>query len=578
MCGLFGAIATNIFLEQDFINRARSARDMLAHRGPDQSGEWYNDDVYIGHRRLSILDTSIAGQQPMKNERAVVTVNGEIYNFQTLRTELQSHGFEFKSSSDSEVVLHGYNYWGIDLLAEKIDGMYAIVIYDVEKKKLFVIRDRVGIKPFYYYFDDEFFSWASEIKSLTDFIGQESLKIDNTAVIDFLTYRYIPAPKSIYKKVFKLPAASILTFSIDDKKLKTKKYWSLNISESKASDEILEKELINLLSESTAEQLVSDVPLGLLLSGGIDSSVIAALAVKNGGQLQSFSMGFSDIEKDETKFAEIAARHIGTNHHIDLFENAEMSGLYSRMLNWFDEPFGDTSAVPTYRVCKYAKANVTVALSGDGGDELFGGYSWYHKFQKLMIVHKFLPFLPKFGFELPNLIPGARRFELLTIGDPLWLYARLRGSLSYKSLEKWKKRLNVDSSYDPLWAYRAHYHTEFSPRKAAQIIDFHTYLPDDILTKVDRVSMAVSLECRPPFLSKSVVEHAFNLPDKFLYKNKELKGGLKTSIKELLPKNLLTRKKQGFGVPDFGWKKAIKFKDSSIQEGILKKFLKVSDV
>lgn len=573
MCGLFGVVQKSKFNGEQ-LQRAHMARDMLIHRGPDQAGEWVKNSIYIGHRRLSILDTSEDGRQPMIDDQVVITVNGEIYNFQALRTELEAVGCKFSSSSDSEVLLHGYHQWGIDGLVDKIDGMYAAVIYDQAKEELFAIRDRVGIKPFYYFFDGSTFVWASELKAIVSYLGKDNLEIDNTAIIDFLTYRYIPAPKSLYKNIFKLPAASILKLELKSKVLSLKKYWQLPVIERDYSESEFSEELIHLLARSTKEQLVSDVALGSLLSGGIDSSAITAAAAKHNDKLHSFSIGFRDSEKDETYYAQLAAAHIGTNHQVSMLDPNEMTDLFERMQSWFDEPFGDTSAVPTYRVCDFAKKSVSVALSGDGGDELFGGYKWYQRFNKIRTWQKKIPYLPKYGFSFPRFIPKSSQLELLSIGDPVWLYARLRGSANRKSLNFWKKKLGVESNYDPLWAYRENYHDHLSPRKAAQIMDFHTYLPDDILTKVDRVSMAVSLECRPPFLSKELVEYAFSLPDEFIYKGGQLKGGLKFAVKALLPSNIINRAKQGFSVPGHGWKRDIIRQHSSLQEGIIEHFLK----
>ncbi|HEY8190490.1 MAG TPA: asparagine synthase C-terminal domain-containing protein, partial [Micavibrio sp.] len=240
-----------------------------------------------------------------------------------------------------------------------------------------------------------------------------------------------------------------------------------------------------------------------------------------------------------------------------------------RMEEWFGEPFGDTSAVPTFRVCDFARQYVTVALSGDGGDELFGGYRWYQIYNQVRMMQKAMPFLPEQGFDFPSWMPQRRRLTLLSLRDPVALYAHLRGGLQGQRLNQWRERLGIPADYDPLWAYRAHYRPDLPPRKAAQVMDFHTYLPDDILTKVDRVSMAVALECRPPFLSRAMIEFAYSLPESFLYKEGQLKGGLKAACAELLPSSIIGRGKQGFSVPDSGWRKAMTKQSGSLQEAFL---------
>lgn len=557
--------------------RADSARDTLLHRGPDNCACWTKDGVYMGHRRLSIIDTSPSGNQPMSAGGMVITVNGEIYNFKYLRETLENAGHTFTSLSDSEVVLHGYRYWGLEGLVERLDGMYVAVIYDRNRNRIMAFRDRVGIKPLYYYFDQNSFAWASELKALVEYFGSENLIIDNTAIVDFLACRYVPAPKSIYKNIYKLKPGYVLTYDITEGILHTGSYWQLPLTERNKPYDVLAEELLGHLRESVHQQLVSDVPLGLLLSGGIDSSAVAALASEK-KQLHSFSIGFADHAHDESCYAELVATHVGTRHHMHRFVEEEMEDLPNRMAHWFDEPFGDTSAIPTYRVSCFARNNVVVALSGDGGDELFGGYKWHGRYALLRTWNKRFPIKSIYGLNLPNVVPERNTIELLSISDPVVLYARLRGSLPVSRLNKWKSFLGVPIEYDPFWAYREQYCAELSPRKAAQLMDFHMYLPDDILTKIDRVSMAVSLECRPPFLSRNLVEFAFSLPDSFIYKNNQLKGGLKYSLSHLLPSNILNRSKQGFSVPDYGWRKKAVQNSCSLQEYLLTPFFNMSPI
>ena len=570
MCGLFGIIdPTPAGIDTA---RARLARDTLVHRGPDQAGDWCQPGVYMGHRRLSILDTSSAGRQPMEADGVAVTVNGEIYNFRALKAELQQAGFAFHSSSDSEVVLHGYRHWGVDGLTERLEGMYAAVIYDNNQRTLFAFRDRVGIKPLFYFHSRGCFAWASEPKAIKAYVEQADLNLDPEAIIDFLVYRYIPAPKTAYKALRKLPAAHILEYRTQTGQLDTRPYWRLPEAETDPGDTVLKERLRELLDASIRDQLVSDVPLGLLLSGGIDSSAIAAVATRCAPNMQSFSIGFREQARDETPFATAMAERAGTTHHTQYFERDEMNSLVERMDAWFDEPFGDTSAIPTFRVCAFARRSVTVALSGDGGDELFGGYRWYERYDDLRRRQRLMPGTSR-GINLPSALPRSDQLTLLLSKDPLWSYARIRGSITHPRLRDWKQRLEVPADYDELWAYRAAYDPAASPRKAAQRIDFHTYLPDDILTKVDRASMAVSLECRPALLSTELVEFAFTLPERFLYRGGELKGGFKWAVADMLPSVVLDHAKQGFSVPDFGWRNAFVAQFGSVQEGLADKYL-----
>ena len=552
---------------------ARNSRDSLVHRGPDWGGEWSGNGIYMGHRRLGIIDLSAAGRQPMVSEGVVVTVNGEIYNFRPLRAQLEEAGYRFKSGSDSEVILHGFRHWGIDGLAERIDGMYAAVIYDESSRRVFALTDRAGVKPLYYYHDGRILVWGSELKSIVAYPGLSGLEPDPTSLVDFLVYRYIPAPKTLYRNVFKLPPATVLGFETDTGRLTTTRYWKLPEEQRDAPHAQLCEEMRDLLSRSVSEQLVSDVPLGILLSGGMDSSSIVAMVSRHVNTPLTFSMGFNEETRDETPFALAMARHAGTRHHSCRQDESGMEGLLPRMEQWFDEPFGDTSAIPTFGLCQFARGHVTVALSGDGGDELFGGYLWYEKYEN-MRCHRGLNPLRLlrhmgrsrwFGREMEPGSPSS---------DPLWLYARLRGGIGHRRLEQWTTQLGVGTDYDPLWAYRACFDAGLPPRRAARVMDFHTYLPNDILTKLDRVSMAVSLECRPPFLSRALIEFAFALPESFIFLGGRLKGGLRSAMSGVLPERILKRGKQGFGVPDSGWRRDLVRRFGSVQEAIIDHFLK----
>jgi len=578
MCGLFGVVQ-RVPISEPCIKRARAARDTLWYRGPDDSGEYVMPNLYMGHRRLSILDTSDAGRQPMVAGDVAVTVNGEIYNFLALRGELERAGYRFRSHSDSEVVLHGYRHWGVDGLVERLDGMYACAIYDNSTQRLYLFRDRVGIKPLYFYLDKDKLLWASEIKAIESYISSSLLKTNNEALLDFLVYRYVPAPKSIYKDVHKLTAASILEFNLGRFSKKHYRYWKLIAHEDPLTPRkqaSKQQELLSLLEKSVYEQLVSDVPLGVLLSGGIDSSAVTAIASKRVSSMKSFSLGFSGSARDETPHAEKMARYAKTEHSVQHFSDADVEDPIEFMCNMFDEPFGDLSCLPTYAVCVLARKSVKVVLSGDGGDEVFGGYRRYERFAFARKYGRLVPFRLLEGIDFPRWLPHADKLRWLSISDPIQLYAFLCGSPSVREIEKWKRILELPVDYDPLWAFKGHYDSTLTPRKQAQVLDFYTYLPDNVLTKVDRTSMALSLECRPPILSKDLIEYAFTLPETFLYKDYRLKGGLKDSISGILPREILERRKQGFGLPIGLWRKDIEMRYGGVKQAIVSRYLKNS--
>lgn len=564
MCGLFGAILR----DKGDIEKARRVRDVLTHRGPDQAGEFLHFPVYIGHRRLSILDLSEAGRQPMISDdgKVAIAVNGEIYNFMALRRELESAGYVFRSRSDSEVVLHGYRHWGLEGLARRVDGMIAAVIYDDAEKTVHAFRDRAGIKPLFYHHDGNSFAWASELKALQHWLPAEKKTVDNTALYDFLIYRYIPAPKSLYRNIFKLPLAHMLSFRVKDGALSVKPYWNFQVSERNDPHEKLAEELAALLRDSVRAQLVADVPVGFFLSGGLDSSIIAHHAVETGGDTQAFSIGFDDRTHDETDYARLMAKHLDLRHIVKTLSREETENIFERMRLWYDEPFSDTSAVPTFRVCELARQSVTVSLSGDGGDELFGGYKWYDTFAKIKRAQKFLIPVKKYG----NGFSG--RLSRLSIRDPLELYTVIRSGLPWHERKKYRTRFNIPQDYDDHWHFRAHWNPAYGLRKSLQVLDFHTYLPNNIFTKIDRLSMAVSLEARVPFLSNALIDFSFSLPESFIYKGGMLKGGLKSAYRGVLPDAIIDRPKKGFSMPVNSWKKGSLGSHKTFQEAVLSDF------
>lgn len=559
MCGIFGIT----HFDRSSLDKAREALHTLSHRGPDQWNEYIDENIYLGHRRLSILDLSIQGMQPMYNEdkSILIIVNGEIYNFQELKKEL-SLKHQFKSTSDSEVILHGYKEWGIDILLEKIDGMYAFSIYDKTKKKLFLARDRVGIKPLYYSTIGDQITFASELKAIQHFYNSHSLKIDYTALYDFLTYRYIPAPKTMYHNVYKLEPGHYLEIRLDDNSIKDVQYWKLEINSCNDSIEEACVKIYELVKKSVDEQMMSDVPVGFFLSGGIDSSTVVTMASKIKSNISTFSIGFTDKNYDETHFADIIAEKLKTNHHKKILAEDLTKKLLPEIRSWYDEPFADFSCFPTFLVSEYAKEIVTVVLTGDGGDEVFGGYTWYKRFsEKSKFRYPSLSFLRLFLKPFSNqnniLSKISRKIENPFLLDDLELYTKLMsGSIQSEKID-YRDKWDIPKDYDDYWYFRKYYREELDILTRLQYLDFHTFLPDDILTKVDRVSMAVSLECRVPLLSKEIVEYLFSLPSEIRFYNNELKGAMKKAFQDEIPKDILHREKKGFSIPLQTWREEL---------------------
>ncbi|MES2679800.1 MAG: asparagine synthase (glutamine-hydrolyzing) [Bacteroidota bacterium] len=573
MCGIFGHIDN----KGPDTALCHASLNTLTHRGPDQMGEYFDEHIFLGHRRLSILDLSENGRQPMDSGQTVISINGEIYNYQALKKELQTK-YTFKSHSDSEVVLFGYEEWGLETLLNKIDGMYAIVIYDKLKQVVHLAKDRYGIKPLYYTNRNNTFSWASELKAIVMHAGEEHLDIDYTAVYDYLTYLYIPTPKTLYKDIFKLPPAHVLSYDIASGIHKIKKYWDLPVSENKITEQEAAEKVTALISNSVKEQLISDVPVGFFLSGGIDSSIVVSAASEFKKDAHTYSIGFEEPSQNETQYAKIVADLFKTHHHIKLLKRSDASKMIQRMKIWYDEPYADTSALPSYQVSALAKEKSTVVLTGDGGDELFGGYDWYTRFNKYKNQR-----LPLLSFLKGPLTTIRNRYSDSFAGrvadqlenrvcNDLELYAKLLGGLLKHEKTKYRKQWGIPDDYNDYWYFEKFYKPDLGPMKKLQYLDFHTYLHDDIFTKVDRVSMAASLECRVPFMKKELVEFAFSLPEDILYAGGNLKGLLKIAYKNILPHEILSRKKRGFNIPLKQWDKTFLNDSNSPQEFILQQF------
>ncbi|MHB9881292.1 asparagine synthase (glutamine-hydrolyzing) [Pacificimonas sp. ICDLI1SI03] len=567
MCGLFGVVRLGNSRPIDEQTRARARRALhtLEHRGPDAWGEWYDERAYIGHRRLSIIDTSTHGLQPMVQNGSghVLSFNGEIYNFASLRDDLV-RDYDFESFTDSEVLLHGYNKWGMSGLLERIEGMFAFVIYDPRQRKLHLVRDRVGIKPLYYGIWSSQITFASELKAIVEFSERGDLEHDTTALYDFLTYGYVPTPKSLYRQVQKLPAARHLEIDVDTGIRRETAYWSLNDSIDNVENPGLPEELNHLLKTSVNEQMVADVPLGFFLSGGIDSSAVTAAAAYHGARQKTFSIGFDSERYDETPFAQMVADRYETDHLRSILSEEASGAIAEDVIRNYDEPFADSSAVPTYFVSKLAAESVKVALTGDGGDEVFCGYNWYRRFARAQgrmvrfpqFVQPLTRYLRRRNGHSERRPISARLSERLEYDHLLTgfdLYARLMGGLIAREKSNYRRFWEIPDDYDDYWQYRAFYREDLPLFTRMQYLDFHTYLPDDILTKVDRASMMVSLETRVPLLSTPIIEFGFGISERSRLLNGRLKGVLVASQRNELPSAILDRPKKGFSVPKQQW-------------------------
>ncbi|MCZ6641935.1 MAG: asparagine synthase (glutamine-hydrolyzing) [Gammaproteobacteria bacterium] len=569
MCGIFGVVDKTP-IDPARLVELRYARDTLSHRGPDHQGEWCDDNCYIGHTRLSILDLSEQGNQPMvsRDGKVVLACNGEIYNFKTLRDELASK-HQFISNSDSEVLLHGYRQWGIDELTRRIEGMFAFVLYDVEHRLLFLVRDRVGIKPLYYACLDGGFQWASELKAIRAALDDDAFHTDGTALYDYLTYLYIPTPKTLYQGVQKLPPGHILRFDCTSGTHSIKSYWRLEVPSDPQPVADAEIRLQELLREAIDSQMVADVDVGFFLSGGIDSSSVVALAADRHEQLKTFSIGFDSANYSELEFAAMVAEHVGSDHHPATLDEQAALVLVDKLPILFDEPYADTSALPTYLVARHAAKKVKVVLTGDGGDELFGGYGWYRhsaRVQKGPAGNRWLNLTGRAKRTLPvvrRLVRGLERYLLL---QGFAYYTRLLGGMVANEKDTYRQRWEIPADYDDYWHFRRHYDSSLPAVTALQVLDFHTYLPDDILTKVDRATMAHSLEARVPLLDTTLIEFAFSLSEATRGSEKAL---FKASMAALLPSAISHRRKKGFSVPAAVWQSGVFRQGRSRQENLL---------
>ena len=570
MCGISGIV--DLEAERPIDERAlRAMTAMLAHRGPDGDGFHIEPGVGFGHRRLSIIDLA-GGKQPLYNEdqSVVVSFNGEIFNFREIEAELARRGHTFRTRSDTEVIVHAWEEWGVESLA-RFNGMFAFAVWDRRQKTLFVARDRLGVKPLYYaHLADGRLVFASELKGLLAYPGVPR-SIDSRAIEEYFTFGYVPDPKTIYAGVRKLEPGAYLCVRRGARQVAPVRYWDVPLTGERAPAAprgCWEEELRARLKEAVRKRLISDVPLGSFLSGGIDSSAVVAMMHEIGTErILTCSIGFREPRYDESSYARKVAEAKRTDHRSETVEASDY-GLLDQLVGIYDEPYADSSAIPTYRVCQLARRYVTVALSGDGGDEDFLGYRRYRLFAAEERVRSRLPpalrtalfgplgrIYPKLDWA-PRVLRGKTTFQALA-RDAVEAYLHgvsvcgqdiracifsgdfRRGLQGYEAHQVFSGHLAGKTFTDPL--------------AMVQYLDYKTYLPGDILTKVDRASMAHSLEVRTPFLDYELVEWLAQLPSGVKLRHGEGKYLLKRALEPLLPREVLYRSKMGFAVPLEAW-------------------------
>lgn len=562
MCGIVGKLYFNNKPVAE--SGLKAMADAIAHRGPNQAGFWTNNNVGFGFRRLSIIDLSSAGNQPMSDREGMtwIVFNGEIYNFRLLRQELEKDGVKFKSKTDTEIIIYLYKKYGIDCL-QKLRGMFAFAIWDENKKQLFLARDRLGKKPLKYYYDKNVFIFASELKAILK-CPEVKKEPDFEALDEYLTYQYVPHPKTGFKNIWKLPPAHYMIVKSSGE-VEQKQYWQIDHSKKIClSEKEWEEKIVDKLRESVRSRLVADVPLGAHLSGGIDSSLIVALMAQETNEpVKTFSIGFKESEFNELPYAKMVADKYKTDHHEFIVEPKALEVL-PKLAYHYEEPFADSSALPTWYLCEITKQHVTVALNGDGGDENFAGYERYSGMKffnqlKYLPAKQLLAQINRALYHLTNvkIFSNAYRWFQSYDADRETFYRNIIDYLSQKD----KKMI-----YAPKLAalaehsrWRSFLHEKFQKTQGLDwldqllSVDINSYLPDDLLVKVDIASMAHALEVRSPFLDHEFMELMAMMPSELKIKGASKKYILKRVAENYLPPECLYRRKQGFSVPLKYW-------------------------
>jgi asparagine synthase (glutamine-hydrolysing) len=543
--------------------------ERMVHRGPDSEGLYVTSGAALGMRRLAIIDL-VTGEQPVFNQdrSIVVVLNGEIYNYRELRRDLEKRGHSFRSASDTEVLPYLYEEYGDEMIRE-LNGMFAFALWDSKRRRLLIARDRFGEKPLYWGIFDKTLLFASEPKVL---LAHPAVKpaLNLQALREYLSFDYVPAPLSIYEGINKLPAAHKLV--LENGRVDVERYWRLSYktAEPLPSENEAAEHLRELMTDAVRMRLVSDVPLGVLLSGGVDSSTVAALAVRSSHEaVKTFSISFAEASFDESAYARGVAKFLGTDHHEERLSANLAANLVSEIGAWMDEPFSDPSLVPTYLLSRFTRKHVTVALGGDGGDELFAGYPMYSGL-RWAEFYKRVPPLVRAGVVEPliRLLPiktknlsfdyKAMRFVTGAKYDPVARHHVWFGSFTPEEQDQLLTADALAASDGEIYAQARQFAAECDSddlMTRMQSVDTRLYLAEDILTKVDRASMAVSLEVRAPFLDPHVAEFAASLPSNYKLRRHKTKYILKKAVRDLLPPFVTRRGKKGFGVPVAEWLK-----------------------
>ncbi|MEO6868844.1 MAG: asparagine synthase (glutamine-hydrolyzing) [Ginsengibacter sp.] len=572
MCGIAGFID---FSNNSSLEVLKECTNTLSHRGPDGSGfeflQFNNYQLGFGHRRLSIIDLSNDACQPMWYKDYCIVFNGEIYNYKEIKEILQRLGHTFKTHSDTEVILHAWEEWNTEMVHHFI-GMFAFVIYDRSRDEIVCFRDRAGVKPFYYFYNEHIFLFASELKGIMKHPSFDKIININAAAL-FLQLGYVPAPYSIFEKTHKLKPGHYLKMNLQKKEIKIQQYWNVYDYYNQPSLDISYEDAVNetekILIKAFQYRMVSDVPVGVFLSGGYDSSCLTALLQKNNSEkIKTFTIGVEHTGLDEAPFAKEISRHLGTEHTEYYCTEKEALEIVPDLPYFYDEPFADSSAIPTSLVSKIAREKVTVALSADGGDEIFAGYNRYD-------------YISKYGKNL-NRIPSPLRKAIGAVMDqvPAASIPYFNKKILFQSRYKKIKSLLRDPSEENMMLQLTKVMDEkevgslfikpfcilstgldskeldkstYSPLAYMMAVDYQTYLPDDILQKVDRATMSVSLEGREPFLDQHIIEWAARLPMDYKYQKGNKKRIVKDIVHKYLPKEMMDRPKAGFGIPVADW-------------------------
>jgi len=572
MCGITGIVDFNMDSSNSILE---SMTKTLKHRGPDGNDVTFieepNYQIGLGHTRLSIIDLSESGRQPMRFNSLVITFNGEIYNYKEIKSELEKLGHHFDSTSDTEMILHAYAEWSEKCL-ERFIGMFSFVIYNKDSETVFCARDRAGVKPFFYYWKDDLFLFGSELKTFHEHPKfQKEINLDSVAA--FMQYGNVPTPHCIFQNCKKLNPGHYLHFSLSDKSISSKSYWNVYDYYNKDKVNLPFKEAKtqteSILSSAFEYRMVADVPVGVFLSGGYDSACVTALLQKDRtDKLKTFTIGVPDIGLNEAPYAKDVASHLGTDHQEFNCTQKEAIDLIDDLPYYYDEPFADSSAIPTTLVSKMAKQDVTVALSADGGDEIFAGYNRYDFLLRYgNKLNKIPGFARKSLSGLMNIVPSKNIPVLKNKYNFHNRYEKLKGVLKEPSPEKIMLSLSqqfTDNQISELMNHSVHSletsfisnelkKEHFTPLSYMMAIDYQTYLLDDIMQKVDRATMSVSLEGREPFLDQRVIEWAATLPNDYKYYNGSKKYILKEIVHQYIPKSLMDRPKMGFAIPIAEW-------------------------